>query len=145
MDETTDRRPGRRSAEDAADSAPPSDATRKLEPEEVGASTPRWVPGPQPPAMPGYALLQRLGAGGMAHDVEGLAEHGRILAEPQRLRHGDAGLPDGLQDPELLRPGQADGHRGGRIGAQHEALSPGPGPPVEAGLEQAVFLDRAAA
>ncbi|MNP24392.1 hypothetical protein D3C76_1171490 [compost metagenome] len=87
---------------------------------------------------------QAVATGGTAerlHDEEVAAYHGRLPAEPQRLRHLHAGLVHSVQHRELLLPAHAHRHRRRRIGAQYPTAFGLPRTVADAPLQQPVLLD----
>ena len=75
------------------------------------------------------------------HEGEGSADHGRIVAEADRLRHADA-RPVGRRHQGVFLPARTARRDGrGRVLAQHE----GAGLAADAAADTPVLLDRAAA
>ena len=110
--------------------------TREFAPEPFGQL--------HPIAAIAAVLDQQVAGGGAAdaaHQEEGTADDRGVVAQPQRLRHGHAGLEHGLQQGELLRPAVTDRNTGGRrVAAQHALVAPGQGPAVHGQVDQPVLL-----
>ncbi len=83
------------------------------------------------------------GAGHPAHDEERLADHRRIAAQKQRLRHGDAAGMDQLLHGEFRRAVAAHRERRGGVGAQDQLLPAGDGAALDRHGHQPILLHRA--
>ena len=84
-------------------------------------------------------------AGRVAAHRERPAEDRSLLAAPQRLGHGDAGLERRLRDGELVGEAEAFRELGVADGAHHERVLAGERAALETHLEAPVLVDRAAA